>query len=139
MTTGRGLTKQYASNYFRACWIQVLLSLKDVQCSDGSSINVSKVVFIERFNSFNTCFEDLYRTQTGWKIPNPQLREDVRIMISGNLLLAYCAFLGQFQSHFEGSRHAGKYFEYSAEELESYLLDLFEGVPHDLSYQWRKS
>ncbi|CAM8881187.1 unnamed protein product [Rhodiola kirilowii] len=137
--TRRGLTKQYASNYIRACWIKVLSCLKDVEGSSGSSNKVSKVVLKERFKCFNTCFEDLYRTQTGWKIQDPQLRDDVRIMISGSVILAYRAFLGRFQSQLEGSRHSGKYLKYSAEELESYLLDLFEGIPRDLSNQRRKS
>uniref|UniRef100_A0A7N0RAL1 Exocyst subunit Exo70 family protein n=1 Tax=Kalanchoe fedtschenkoi TaxID=63787 RepID=A0A7N0RAL1_KALFE len=137
--THRGLTKQYASSYFRTCWFRVLSCLKDVEGSGGSSSKVSKVVLKERLKSFNTCFEDIYRAQTGWKIPDPQLREDVRIMISGSVLLAYRAFLGRFQSHLEGSRHSEKYLKYSVEELESYLLDLFEGVPRDLSHHRRKS
>lgn len=124
----RGQIRQYATGYLRACWSKVLSCLKDEGMgSGGTSSNVSKMALKERFKSFNLSFEEVYKTQTTWKIPDPQLREELRISISEKVIPAYRSFMGRFQSHIEGGRHAGRYIKYTPEDLENYLLDFFEG------------
>ncbi|KAJ4962468.1 hypothetical protein NE237_022407 [Protea cynaroides] len=83
----------------------------------------------ERFKNFNLGFEEINRTQTAWKLPDPQLREELRLLISEKVIPAYRSFLGRFGNHLEGGRHAGKYIKYTAEDLEDYLLNLSEGSP----------
>uniref|UniRef100_A0A2P2L6S3 Exocyst subunit Exo70 family protein n=1 Tax=Rhizophora mucronata TaxID=61149 RepID=A0A2P2L6S3_RHIMU len=133
----RGLIRQYATAYLRAAWSKALSCLKDEGIS-RSSISVSKVALKERFKNFNACFEEIYRIQTGWKVPNPQLREELRISISEKVLPAYRAFMGRFGSQLENGRHAGKYIKYTPEDLENYLSHLFEGVPLVLHQLRRK-
>ncbi|XP_022852300.1 exocyst complex component EXO70B1-like [Olea europaea var. sylvestris] len=136
----RGQIRQYATQYLRASWSNALSCLKDVGIGIvGSSSNASKVALKERFKNFNACFEDIYRVQTAWKVPDPQLREELRISISEKVLPAYRAFVGRFGSHLESGRNAGKYIKYTPDELENYLLDLFEGTPLILHHMRRKS
>ncbi|KAJ4960172.1 hypothetical protein NE237_020082 [Protea cynaroides] len=126
----RGQIRQYSTSYLRASWSKVLSCLKDEGIGGGgSSSNVSKPALKERFKNFNLGFEEIYRTQTAWKVPDPQLREELRLLISEKVIPAYRSFLGRFGNHLEGGRHAGKYIKYTAEDLEDYLLDLFEGSP----------
>ncbi|KAL3520216.1 hypothetical protein ACH5RR_018365 [Cinchona calisaya] len=133
-----GLIRQYATSYLRASWTKVLSCLKD-EGIGGSSSNASKVVLKERFKNFNACFEDIYRIQTAWKVPDLQLRDELKISISEKLIPAYRSFMGRFGSHLESGRHAGKYIKYTPEDLENYLSHLFEGIPLILHHMRRKS
>ncbi|XP_010248978.1 PREDICTED: exocyst complex component EXO70B1-like [Nelumbo nucifera] len=135
----RSQIRQYATGYLRASWSKVLSCLKDEGIGgSGSSSNVSKVALKERFKNFNLGFEEIYRNQTVWKVPDPQLREELRISISEKVIPAYRSFMGRFGSHLESGRHAGKYIKYTPEDLENYLLDLFEGSPGVLHNPRRK-
>jgi exocyst complex protein 7 len=134
----RGQIRQYATAYLRAAWTKALSCLKD-EGIGGSSNNASKVALKERFKNFNACFEEIYRIQTGWKVLDPQLREELRISISQKVLPAYRSFMGRFGSQLEGGRHAGKYIKYTPDDLENYLIDLFEGTPLVLHHLRRKS
>lgn len=126
-----GQVRQYATSYQRSAWKKVLFCLRDegIYIGGNSSTKVSKDALKDRFKSFNTVFEELYRNQTAWFVPDPQLREELRISIEEKLLPAYRSFMGRFRIHLEGVRHAEKYIKYSPEDLENYLLDLFEGSP----------
>ena len=134
----RGQIRQYATSYLRASWTKVLHCLKD-EGIGGSSKNATRVALQERFKNFNACFEEIYRVQTAWKVPDAQLREELRISISEKVLPAYRSFMGRFGNQVESGRHAGKYIKYTADDLENYLLDLFEGSPRVLHHMRRKS
>ncbi|KAJ6410390.1 hypothetical protein OIU84_007187 [Salix udensis] len=134
----RGQIRQNATAYLRAAWSKALSCLKD-EGIGGSSNSASKVALKERFKNFNACFEEIYRIQTGWKVPDPQLREELRISISEKVLPAYRSFMGRFGSQLESGRHAGKYIKYTPDDLENYLVDLFEGTPLVLHHLRRKS
>jgi hypothetical protein len=62
-------------------------------------------------------------------VPDTQLREELRISIAEKLLPAYRSFLGRFRHHIENGRHPELYIKHSAEDLENYVNDLFEGAP----------
>ncbi|KAJ6358703.1 hypothetical protein OIU76_000431 [Salix suchowensis] len=135
----RGQIRRYATAYLRAAWSKALSCLKDEGIGGGSNNASSKVALKERFKSFNACFEEIYRIQTGWKVPDPQLREELRISISENVLPAYRSFTGRFGSQIDSGRHAGKYIKYTPDDLENYLIDLFEGTPLVLHHLRRKN
>ncbi|KAB1199899.1 Exocyst complex component EXO70B1 [Morella rubra] len=134
----RGKVRQFGTSYLRAAWSKALSFLKD-EGFGGSSSNASRVALKERFKNFNACFEDIYRVQTAWKVHDPQLREELRISVSEKVLPAYRAFLGRFGNQVESGRHTGKYIKYTPEDLESSLLDFFEGFPRVLHHMKRKS
>ncbi|KAK7820116.1 exocyst complex component EXO70A1 [Quercus suber] len=118
--------RQYATSYYKASWTEVLLCLKDEGVGQSFS-NASN-----RFKNFNASFEEVYRVQTAWKVPDAQLRQDLRISIMENVITAYRSFMGMLGNQVESGRYAGKYIKYTADDLESYLLDLFEGSPRIL-------
>ncbi|CAI0470765.1 unnamed protein product [Linum tenue] len=126
-----GKLRQSATNYQRATWVGVLYCLRDegLHVSGSFSSGVSKSALRERFKSFNGMFEEVHRTQATWLIPDTQLREELRISISEKLIPAYRSFLGRFRSHIESGRHPENYIKYSVEDLESAVLDFFEGCP----------
>lgn len=119
----------HAVNYERASWNPVLYFLKDEGIHNHGSSTPSKTVLKERFKNFNQAFEELYRTQIVWSVPNVDLREDLRISISLKVLQAYRTFIGRYASQFDSVRHREHYIKYYPEDLESALLDLFEGTP----------
>ncbi|KAM3747105.1 hypothetical protein ACB098_05G012400 [Castanea mollissima] len=126
-----GKFRQAATNYQRATWVRVLYCLRDegLHVSGSFSSGVSKSALRERFKSFNAMFEDVHRNQAAWLVPDAQLREELRISISEKLLPAYRSFLGRFRAHIESGKHPENYIKYSVDDLETAVLDFFEGYP----------
>uniref|UniRef100_J3LX67 Exocyst subunit Exo70 family protein n=2 Tax=Oryza brachyantha TaxID=4533 RepID=J3LX67_ORYBR len=128
----RGKIRQNSKNYLRVSWTKVLSFLKDDAHSGRSgsgsgsgSGNSSRIK--EKFKNFNLAFDEIYRSQTLWKVPDPQLREELKISISENVIPAYRAFLGRYGSLVDSGRNSGRYIKYTPEDLENHLSDLFEG------------
>ncbi|KAK1436921.1 hypothetical protein QVD17_02705 [Tagetes erecta] len=124
-----GKYRQAATRYQRATWGNVLNCLRDegLHATGSFSSGVSKTALRERFKSFNAMFEEVHRMQALWLIPDTQLREELQISISEKLIPAYRSFLGRFRTHIEQGRHPENYIKYAVEDLESALLDFFEG------------
>ncbi|KFK35661.1 hypothetical protein AALP_AA4G020800 [Arabis alpina] len=130
-----GIFRQAATKYQRATWVRVLSSLRDegLHVSGSFSSGVSKSALKERFKAFNTMFEEVHRIQSSWSVPDTQLREELRIALSEHLIPAYRSFIGRFRGHIESGRHPENYLKYSVEDLETAVLDFFEGyttAPH---------
>lgn len=130
-----GIFRHAATKYQRATWVRVLNSLRDegLHVSGSFSSGVSKSALRERFKAFNTMFEEVHRVQSTWSVPDVQLREELRISLSEHLIPAYRSFLGRFRGHIESGRHPENYLKYSVENLETAVLDFFEGyttAPH---------
>ncbi|XP_022739930.1 exocyst complex component EXO70E2-like [Durio zibethinus] len=117
--------QQHAMDYERATWSTILSLLKDE--SNSSTSSISKTLLKERLRSFYVAFEEVYKTQTAWLIPDVQLREDLRISTSLKVIQAYRTFVGR-QMHHIGEKH----IKYNAEDLQDYLLDLFDGSQKSL-------
>ncbi|KAI3684141.1 hypothetical protein L6452_33360 [Arctium lappa] len=124
-----GKFRQAATRYQRATWVGVLYCLRDegLHVSGSFSSGVSRSALRERFKSFNAMFEEVHRMQALWLIPDTQLREELQISISEKLIPAYRSFLGRFRTHIENGRHPENYIKYSVEDLETAVLDFFEG------------
>ncbi|KAG5137598.1 hypothetical protein JHK82_022329 [Glycine max] len=114
--------QQHAMKYERASWNPILNLLKDEGIHVPGTNSVSKSLLKERLQSFFLGFEDVYRIQTAWIIPDIQLREDLRISISVKVIQAYRTFVGRHSSHM-----SYKIIKYTVDELENYLFDFFEG------------
>ncbi|KAL2462380.1 exocyst subunit exo70 family protein D1 [Forsythia ovata] len=126
-----GKFRQSATNYQRSTLVRVLHCLRDegLHTSGSFSSGVSKSALRERFKTFNAMFEEVFRTQATWLVPDTQLRQELRISIMEKLIPAYRSFLGRFGSHIESGRHPENYIKYSVEDLENAVLDFFEGHP----------
>lgn len=119
--------QQHAMNYERATWSSILALLRDEGFQNpGSNSSISKI-FKERLQSFYLAFEEVYKNQTGWSIPDPQLRDDLRISTSLKVIQAYRTYVGRHTNHI-----SEKHIKYTADDLEDYLLDLFEGSQKSL-------
>ncbi|KAF3444858.1 hypothetical protein FNV43_RR14551 [Rhamnella rubrinervis] len=125
--------QQHAMNYERATWSSILSLFKDEGIQNPGSNSISKVLLKERFRSFYLAFEEIYKTQTSWVIPDLQLREDLRISTSLKVIQAYRTFVGRHASHI-----SDRHIKYSADDMENYLLDLFEGYPKSLQNTCRR-
>lgn len=128
--------QQHATRYERASWNNVLAYLSDDGlCTAGDA--ASRKTIREKIRNFNMSFEEVYRVQTAWSVPDDQLRDDVRISISLKVIQAYRTFVGRYSSFLDGTRHRERYLKYSPEDLETLLLDLFEGTQKSVQYSGR--
>ncbi|CAA7393433.1 unnamed protein product [Spirodela intermedia] len=123
---------QHALHYQRESWSSVLNFFKDDGIYSPGSNQPSTAVLKERFKSFNLAFEEIYKTQTGWLIPDDRLRDDVVISISLNILQAYRNFKGRYEAYLTGQRRREKYIKFTVDDLQNYLLDFFLGSPKAL-------
>ncbi|XP_047961144.1 exocyst complex component EXO70E2 isoform X2 [Salvia hispanica] len=121
--------QQHAMNYERATWSSILALLRDEGYQNTGSSRSLK----ERLQSFYLSFEEVYKSQTGWSIPDAQLRDDLRISTSLKVIQAYRTYVGRHSNHI-----SEKHIKYSADDLEDYLLDLFEGSQKSLHGSHRK-
>lgn len=131
--------QQHALNYQRNSWSSILTFFRDDGIFSRGSSHPSTTVLKEKFKSFNLAFEEIYRTQTGWLIPDDRLRDDVVIYISQNVLQAYRTFKGRYQPFLDGHRHRDKYIKFTVDDLQNYLLDLFLGSPKALHHPPRRA
>ncbi|CAM0882558.1 unnamed protein product [Alopecurus aequalis] len=126
-----------ATHYERASWSNVLSYLSDDGLCAAGDNAASRKIIREKFKNFNLSFEDVYRVQTAWSVPDDQLREDVRISISLKVIQAYRTFLGRYSHFLDGTKQRDRYIKYRPEDLEELLLDLFEGTQKSLQHACR--
>ncbi|XP_020254264.1 exocyst complex component EXO70A1-like [Asparagus officinalis] len=134
----RRVVQQNANQYKRVAWAKILqsLSAQGLTSSGGgsavggdgsSSSGVSRSAIKERFKSFNVQFEELHQRQTQWTVPDPELRESLRLAVAEVLLPAYRSFIKRFGPLVEGGKNPQKYIKYTAEDLDRMLGEFFEG------------
>ncbi|KAG6606668.1 Exocyst complex component EXO70A1, partial [Cucurbita argyrosperma subsp. sororia] len=106
-----GKYRQAATNYERTTWVNVVYCLRNEGLNAGGSLSSapSKSAIRERMKSFNAMFEEVHRTQSAWLIPDPLLKEELRISITEKLIPAYRSFLGLHGHHIESGRHPENY------------------------------
>lgn len=127
--------RQFHVTFQRSSWNKVLAVLK-VDNKDNHGGNAAdssaglKSSMKERLKIFNASFEETLKAQSSWVLFDDQMRVELKISVSTNLLPAYRNFLLRFQSCVEGGggRHAEKYVKYSVEDVERKIdNELFAG------------
>lgn len=118
---------KHATSYEGLAWGSILSLLKD----DGSK---GKAMLKDKCRKFNTAFEEVYKVQTGWRIPDAQLREELRISTSQKVILAYRPFAARLRN----GCISEKYIKYTEDDLEHYIWDLFEDFPKSLNHLKRR-
>ncbi|TVT98434.1 hypothetical protein EJB05_56262, partial [Eragrostis curvula] len=118
--------EKYATAYFRASWSSALRYLKfnGQQFTQGKRGHNS---LKETFKSFNSAFKEIIRVQTTWKVPNPQLRLNLRIIILQHVLPAYRAYWKMHGCLVDAGRNSEKCIKYTPDDIVNHVLDLFEG------------
>ncbi|KAL5987837.1 hypothetical protein ACLOJK_035593 [Asimina triloba] len=125
--------QQHAVSYRSASWNQVLSFLRDDDVHIPHSDSVSKAILKVRSQCFNLAFEEIYRAQTAWLIPDVELEDDLGISISSKLLQAYLKFLVSYLHQLAGENHSDQYIKYSVEDIQGFLFDLFQGSQRSLN------
>jgi exocyst complex protein 7 len=130
--------RTYHQNYKVETWSKILtcLSLKGVNNDNGK---VQKPVLKERFKSFNALFEEIHKTQSTWVVSDDQLQSELRASISALVIPAYRSFLGRFSQYLDPGRQTEKYIKFQAEDIETYIDELFDGNPHHQSQSRKKA
>lgn len=117
---------QHEKSYERKTWNSIISLITGYEKS-------GKAVLKERCRNFSIAFEDVYKNQTGWTIPDIDLRADLNIAIELRVVHAYRTFAGQVKKSL-----SEKHIKYTEEDLEKYLLDFFQGSAKSLNHHWRR-
>lgn len=123
------MIQSHATIYIRVTWQSVLSLLR----IDGDGTNTRSAVFKEKYRAFNASFEEIYKNQTGWNVPDLELRDDLHIGTSNCVIQAYRMFC-ESKSQFNRE----KYIKYTTDDLGKHMLDLFQGSPRSLQSSRRR-
>ncbi|CAL5424317.1 unnamed protein product [Camellia sinensis] len=116
--------KQYAANYERMGWNKVIVSLPELNPTANISPDEARL----RFRNFNTAFEETYRKQTSWVVPDPKLRDEIRISLARKLVPVYGEFYQKFRTMFRRQMGDESIVRYAPDDIGNYLSDLFYGA-----------
>ncbi|KAF1860042.1 hypothetical protein Lal_00027893 [Lupinus albus] len=129
--------RTYHKNYQIETWSKILGCLSPKGLNDNGKVH--KPVLKERFKSFNALFEEIHKTQSTWVVSDEQLQSELRVSISALVIPAYRSFLGRFSQYLDLGRQTEKYIKFQAEDIETYIDELFDGNPHHQSLARKKA
>lgn len=115
--------KQYASNYERMGWSKVFSSLPE-----NPSADISPEKAKECFKKFNSAFEEVYRKQTSWVVPDNKLQEEIKLSIAKKLEPTYRAFYEKNRARLRREPGSESVVRFAPDDMENYLSDLFYGT-----------
>lgn len=105
--------KTYLANYERIGWSDVISALPANKAAVAPPSKVRGCLEL-----FYVSFEVACRKQRSWVIPDPKIREDVKISLARRIVSGYRVLCKQ-------SRVAGLIIRYTPEDIDNYLSDLF--------------
>nr|GMD69396.1 exocyst complex component EXO70A1-like [Ipomoea batatas] len=120
ISTHEGKVKQYAAKYERMGWDKVLASFPENPTADISPAEAN-----DCFTKFNSGFEEAYRRQCSWVIPDPKLRDQVKISLANRIVPGYRDL---YEEHLRRFRGAESVVRFTPDDLQNYLSDLFHGL-----------
>ncbi|CAL4899477.1 unnamed protein product [Urochloa decumbens] len=106
--------EHYLEEYIEASWVPVSSHVAD---KDSKRFSFWKPSCVQQFT---TAFQSVYDIQRHWKVPDPHLREMLRVSISKKIVPSYCEYL---KKH----RKDDMTVRMTAKDLEDLLAELFEG------------
>ncbi|CBI16203.3 unnamed protein product, partial [Vitis vinifera] len=115
--------KQYASNYERMGWSKVFSSLPE-----NPSADISPEKAKECFKKFNSAFEEVYRKQTSWVVPDNKLQEEIKLSIAKKLEPTYRAFYEKNRARLRREPGSESVVRFAPDDMGNYLSDLFYGT-----------
>ncbi|KAI3450457.1 hypothetical protein Pfo_007122 [Paulownia fortunei] len=119
----RSKVNQYLANYERMGWSKVISSLPEDPTAEIPPQQVK-----ECFKTFYLGFEEAYKKQTSWVIPDPKLRDEVKISLARKIVPSYQAFYQKHRGKFTREVGEESIVRYAPEDLNNYLSDLFFAV-----------
>ncbi|KAA8539402.1 hypothetical protein F0562_026094 [Nyssa sinensis] len=115
--------KQYAANYEAMAWTKVFSSLLENSTTPMSPETVRRC-----FKQFNSAFEEAYRKQTSWLVPDRKLRDEIKVSIAKKLVPAYQEFYDSYVVTMSGEENLEMLVRFAPDNLGNYLSDLFYGT-----------
>ncbi|KAJ6727128.1 EXOCYST SUBUNIT EXO70 FAMILY PROTEIN [Salix purpurea] len=114
---------QYASTYETMAWGKVFSSLPDV-----NSPPLSPEEAKECFQRFNAAFEEAYKKQSSWVVPDMKLRDELKVSIAKELLPAYREFYDTHRMTLRMENNFEMFVRFTPDDLENYISALFHGT-----------
>ncbi|KAG6605490.1 Exocyst complex component EXO70H1, partial [Cucurbita argyrosperma subsp. sororia] len=114
--------KLYSSKYMRIGWSGVFSSLPTDVVAEISPEDAR-----ESFRNFNRAFEETYRKQTSWLVPNQKLRDELKISLAKELGALYGEFYARNRGRARRVSGSDPVVRLSPDDLGNYLSDLFYG------------
>lgn len=118
--------RQYHMKYQRSSWGKTLSFLKVDH--DSVASNAATKTLREKLKMFNTYFDEICKAQSSWVIFDEQLKEELKISISGNLSPAYRNFIGRLHALADAGKLTDRHIRYSVEDIEARITELFRGT-----------
>ncbi|EOA14941.1 hypothetical protein CARUB_v10028285mg [Capsella rubella] len=112
--------KLYADKFEKLAWGKVMDLLPENPAEEFTPEEAKEVV-----TRFNDEFETSYRKQTSWVIPDPKLRDQIKISVSQKLTHGCTEFHQMNRSGLVGENEA--VLRYTPEDIGNYLSDLYFG------------
>ncbi|XP_009120489.2 exocyst complex component EXO70H1-like [Brassica rapa] len=114
-----GKVNQYAEKFEKLAWGKVLTSLPENPAEEITPEEARAL-----FARFNDEFEAAYRKQISWVIPDPNLRDRIKISLSQKLMLVCTEF---YEVNRFGLGGDAFNVRYTPEDIGNYLSDLYFG------------
>ena len=113
--------RQFAANYERLGWCHVISSLPE-----DPKAAISPEEAKDSFRKFNSEFEQAYRKQSSYIIPDPKLRDEVKLSLARKLVSAYQEFYETNRVALATIRNVDMFIRFTPEDVGNYLSDLFD-------------
>lgn len=128
--------KEYVSKYERTGWSKVVTSIPENLTTEISSTDMK-----ECFIKFNSSFEEVYRKQSTWVIPESKLRDHVKISLASKIVSIYQVFYEMYRGELARyDTEMESIIRFAPDDLQNYLSDLFcSGGVSDSSIGWSGS
>ncbi|KAL1931494.1 hypothetical protein VTP01DRAFT_9637 [Rhizomucor pusillus] len=115
---------------YQESWKPCVENLMDVTYVRGGAIKSSmgsndKQLVKERFKNFNMEFDEIWRAQTTYAVPDTELRAQVIRDVKNVLVPMYGRFLDKYAST-DFTKNPGKYIKYDKDKLDKMISHLFE-------------
>ncbi|TYH80874.1 hypothetical protein ES332_D03G162400v1 [Gossypium tomentosum] len=115
--------KQYAENYEKIGWSKVLASLPENQTAENPADRVN-----DHFKKFNSAFEEAYMKQISWVVPDPKLRDHIKISMARRIIPIYKEFYEAYGGvQMKKEMWGEPFIRFTPDDLGNYLSDMFYG------------
>lgn len=107
--------KKYAAKFEEIVWGEMMTSLHTAE------MKLTEEEAEERIRWFSDGFEEAYKEQTGWVVPDSKLREEIKRSVGMMIIPKYSDFCKQYRVGL------GKNVRFAPEDIGNYLSDLYFG------------
>ncbi|CAH9111642.1 unnamed protein product [Cuscuta europaea] len=112
----------YIANYKAMAWGKVISSLPD---SSDPSLSIEEID--AHFREFSVAFEEAYRKQRAYAVPDGKLRDEIKLAVAREFV-AYKEFYDAYLDLLSSEKNMEALVRYSPDNLGNYLSDLFHGT-----------